>query len=204
MFIPITVGIVNSRNNDDFKFALESIERSFYHPDMVELYVVDNIDKKLSIGAAFNQIADNAKNEWVFYLGDDDFISNDYLLSLAIGYKTFKEKNPDVDPVVISTKLMLFNEKERLAIDAVPQGMWSRDYVRKHRFDETLKKWVDSEFYERVMKMGDRVIVLNHQYGYYYRQHDNNVSGNKFERKSRILKEIMAKQQHNEKFGVES
>jgi glycosyltransferase involved in cell wall biosynthesis len=204
MFIPITVGIVNSRNNDDFRFALESIRRAFYHIEAIDIHVVDNFDKRLSIGAAFNEIADKANNEWVLYLGDDDFITNDYLISLAIGYTTFKEKNPDIEPVVISTKLTLLSETKRVAIDAVPQGMWKRDYVREHRFDETLERWVDTEFFERVMGMGDRILVLNHQYGYYYRQHDNNISGNKFEKKSKVWKEILNKQERNKQYGIES
>jgi len=204
MFIPITVGIVNSRNNDDFEFALHSITRSFYNIDLVDLLVVDNTKKELSIGAAFNKIADEAKHEWVFYMGDDDFISNDYLLSLAIGYRTFKEKNPKIDPVVISSKLTLISETERAAVDAVPQGMWRRDFVRKHRFDETLERWVDSEFFERVMAMNERILILNHQYGYYYRQHGNNISGDKFSKKSKVWKNIMNRQRSNKQYGIES
>ena len=60
--------------------------------------------------------------------------------------------------------------------------MWKTDYVKEVRFDETLKNLVDTEMFHRTNKIDKGVLLLaEHNFGYYYRQHSDNVSGNKFD-----------------------
>jgi hypothetical protein len=47
------------------------------------------------------------------------------------------------------------------------------------RFDESLKKLVDIEFFDRADKDEVSRILVDWHYGYFYRQHDGNVSGRK-------------------------
>ena len=62
-----------------------------------------------------------------------------------------------------------------------PTGFWKPEFVTKHRFDETLIRQVDTEFIDRANKAGEGVMMrLPWIVGYYYRQHDKNISGNKF------------------------
>jgi hypothetical protein len=38
--------------------------------------------KDLSIGAAYNKLAETCEGEWIMYLGDDDELVPEYILSL--------------------------------------------------------------------------------------------------------------------------
>ena len=193
-FNGITVGILKSRNEWIDK-CINSVTRQIYPEEFFDIYLQDNIDKKLSIGEGYNKIAQNAKHDWILYLGDDDMITRVYLFNLNAFLNTAKEIHPDANIVGVTTHLTVLDSIKRLGIDAAPQGMWRKDFLLKNPFNETLEKYVDAELFGRVNEMDETIILDKTNHGYYYRQHDNNISANKFEAKTQILKLI------EEKFG---
>jgi glycosyltransferase involved in cell wall biosynthesis len=71
---------------------------------------------QVSIGKAFNTIADKAKGKWIFYMGDDDIITPDYCSSLmtALLYP------PDPNPVSITSYSTYFDGKKQKRKDTIP------------------------------------------------------------------------------------
>jgi len=182
-FPVITVGIVRGRDNQEwFDTALRSVSQQIYRNfKEIDLVIVENFDRKKSIGKCFNEIAQESKGEWVFYLGDDDHISPDYLLSLMLRYfQSAKSDKTIVNIISYSTK---FNTEIKVISSKSPTGIWLKDYIINNKFDETLERYVDTEMFKR-LNLSDKYYptIASHQYGYYYRQHDDNISGNKIER----------------------
>ena len=182
----ITVGIVKGRDNEDWlNKAIASVDSQVYRSfKELELIVIDNVDRKKTIGKCFNEIAEQATGEWVFYLGDDDHIVGEYLLSLIVRLNQtylYCGKKEIVNVISFTTK---FDKKSKYLSSKSPTGMWLKEYVMNNPFDETLKKFVDTEMFKR-LDLSERYFptVASHQYGYFYRQHDDNVSGNKIDRK---------------------
>jgi len=171
---PLTVGIVVTRK-DMAKAAIASAENQVYNGKLW-IQLLDNTNYGLSIGEAFNKIADTAKGEWILYLGDDDIITPDYCSSLmtALVYP------PDNKTVCITSNSTYFNTTEQSRKDTIPTGIWKKSYIREHRFDEIRKNQVDTEFYRRADKdKSISRIFVDWHYGYFYRQHGGNVSGSK-------------------------
>jgi hypothetical protein len=199
--IGITVGVVNSRGGDFINDCRYSIERQWYDKDMFEYIEIDNLDRKKTIGKCYNEIAQKSTKDWILFVGDDDMISRMYLLNLSAFYNAYMEKKHG-SPVAITTNLALYSTEKMLTIDAVPQGMWNREFLLENPFNELLPRYVDAELFERTEKLGEIIVHDITNSGYYYRQHDDNVSGNKFERKGGIEKVIAERIKRNKEFGV--
>ncbi len=171
---PLTIGIVITRPTK-VKEAIDSARAQIYN-GKINIHTVDNVGRQVSIGKAFNTIADRAKGKWILYLGDDDIITPDYCSSLmtALLYP------PDPNPVSITSYSTYFDDKRQKRKDTIPTGIWRKDYVVEKKFDEDLKKLVDIDFFNRADR-DDTVsrILVDWHYGYFYRQHDGNVSGRK-------------------------
>ena len=171
--------IVDSRSKEHPEWVNESIlsvkEQSIV--DKVELLVMDNTDRSSSIGKCWNEGIEKAKADWVFFLGDDDYLTPDYLASLC----TFIDKFAKEDIVVCSTFCILFDEGRGIsgAYAKAPTGAFRREYFLEHKFDETLVKHIDIDAYDRVRKDDKNMIVCKWHFGYYYRQHENQISGRK-------------------------
>jgi glycosyltransferase involved in cell wall biosynthesis len=177
IFPSVTVGIVVTRE-DQYERAVTSVKRQIY-PGELDIHVLDNTEKKLSIGAAYNEIAEKADGEWVMYLGDDDEIVPEYLLSLMIFALQMGANNP----VCSTSHCTLYNAKEDVRhYERIPTGMWRKDYVLDKRFDEDLVRYVDTDFLTRAGKDEEvSVLLAAWNFGYFYFQHDDNISGNKYE-----------------------
>lgn len=192
----ISVGIVKSDRNDEwFNQAISSIKNQSF--PAAELIVLNNpIDEnkkyRYSVGEAFNKLADKATGDFIFFMGDDDIVSSDILHCMI---NQFYETERAVDCVVSShTHVTIFNEDGYAWADKIPTGMWKTDFVKHFRFDEKKKKHVDTEFINRTRGMGFITAIARHHVGYYYRQHDNMVSGNKIKRLSQEQKGKMEKE----------
>lgn len=184
----ISVGIVKSgRNNDWFNQAINSIHNQSYPAS--EIIVLNNpIDEnnnyKYSVGQAYNTIADRAEGDFIFYLGDDDFVSSDMLHCLINKYYELERV---ADGIISShSHVTLFNNEGYAWADKIPTGMWRKDFIRHFRFKEDLPKLVDTELINRMRGMGFITAVATHHLGYYYRQHDNMVSGNKIKNLKKV------------------
>ena len=176
----ISIVVVNSRGRKEPKMlqnCFDSIRNQFYYN--IETIVVENTDRLITIGKAFNEGVKRAKGEWVLFLGDDDTITPDYVSSL-VAYAYFGN---DAPCVCVSTFLTMFNvvgetisqEPRELAVT----GMWKRDYLLEHPASEYLTKYVDTDMMEQAEARGDRLAVLRWHYGYFYRSHMDQVSGHK-------------------------
>ena len=199
--IGITIGVVNSRNNDLVDACRNSINRQWYDCSLLEYIEIDNTKKEKSIGKCYNKIVEQATNNWILFVGDDDIISRTYLFNLSAFYSSYMEKDKD-EPVAITTNIVLYSPDKLVTIDAVPQGMWNRNFLLENKFNEELPRYVDAEMFERVERLGKTIIHDITNSGYYYRQHNNNVSGNKFERKGGIMRLMKDRIERNKKYGV--
>jgi len=207
-FPKITVGIVHSRDGVTstgtlwLEKAVNSVHKQLC-PSEIELIVIDNMDRKKSIGKCYNEIVEQADGEWVFFLGDDDYMKADYLSAL-IAWVVELNMADESTYVQVSAYCTAFSTDMidgkilHVPLQRIPQGMWLKEYVLKNKFDETLKRYVDTDLYDRANNDPDVNLALaDWNFGYYYRQHDGefaNVSGNK-------LTELM-KEQEIEGVGV--
>ena len=174
----ISVIIIDSRSHlkpEWVEKAIDSVKEQTFKD--LEVIVLDNTGRTNSIGNMFNQGVQTASADWVYFLGDDDFVSIDYFGSL----KAFIDKYADEDTVCCSTYSTFFDDEKRvMSINAMtPMGCFKRDYLLENKFNEDIIKYIDVEMYQRLDKQGKKAKVCRWHFGYYYRQHDGNISGRK-------------------------
>ena len=199
-FPNIEVGMVVSRK-DFLDFAIHSVYRQVY-PGGVELRVFKNLNKKRTIGYCFNKLVESCNTDWILFLGDDDAITRDYVFSLMLFLDTYKEKHTEKKVAAVTSNVTLIENKRRLGIDSAPTGLWNVEYLKKHPFNEKLDRWVDTDLFSRTMENEDIIIHCETQYGYYYRQHDDNISGNKWDVRGKLHAEILERISRNKEFGI--
>lgn len=189
-FPKIAVGIVNTRP-EMIDRCQQSLARQVYPPEITYPYIVDNTAKKMTIGEAFNTLVTGCEVDWILFVGDDDYLARTYLFNLGVYLRTAQER---YEPVCITTHMILNDENERIPLEIHPTGMWKVDYLKEHPFDETLERWVDTDLFKRTAENGDTIMVDQTNFGYYYVQHDDNVSYNKFEKKTKILNKLQERE----------
>lgn len=173
----VTVAIVQTRQKY-LGTLLNSLRLQDYP---IEVRILQNFDKDKTIGKCFNELADNCTTEWILYVGDDDWLADGYIRSVMDAWLRRKEMFPTT--VSITTSTTAFDNAGKTSlIAAVSTGFWKADYIRKNRFDEKLIRQVDTEFFQRFVNMVSNYATISFIWiaGYFYRQHDSNVSGNKF------------------------
>ncbi len=52
-------------------------------------------------------------------------------------------------------------------------GAWKKSYLLEHSFNEKLKKGIDREYIEEMVKRGDQSLIIEYFFGYFYRRHDD-------------------------------
>jgi len=174
-FPKVTVAVVVSRlrtQRDEVKQCLDSLRKLSY-PNY-EIVMIDNNDRLLTIGKCYNDAARIAKGEYILYVGDDDYITSDYLYSLV----TMLQSMPHV--IHSTTYLSMFDKEGNVVPkELVPTGMFKVDYIKNNPFAEYLTRYVDSDMFERMREQDHGSLVARHQYGYWYRSHEEQVSGAK-------------------------
>ena len=173
----LTIGIVQTREKY-LPRLLQSIKLQNYP---IKIDILSNVDKDMSIGKAYNVLAQRCDTDWICYIGDDDWMSEDYIYSVMRAYseRMYKYKNI----IALLTGSIIHDGASNMQVtDAHPTGFWRADFVREHPFDETLVRQVDTYYFREIDKhaAGCTIIKLPWINGYYYRQHTNNISGNKF------------------------
>jgi len=174
----ISVVIIDSRSHTNPEWvekAIDSVREQSL--ENIELIILDNKERNRSIGRLYNQGIEEAKADWVYLLGDDDYISPDFLASI----KTFIDKFADEDVVMCSTYSTFFDDEKKImsAKTKSPFGCCRKSYFLEHKFDETLVNYIDVDAYARLKEDGKKMIACKWHFGYYYRQHNDNVSGRK-------------------------
>jgi len=184
IFPKVAIGIVKTREHL-VADAIKSAERQLY-PEDIDIVVIDNLDKKKSIGKCYNEIAEKTEADWIMYLGDDDIIVPTYIITL-IARLLELSVDDKYNVVCLTTYCILYNDKSNKQLNRVVQGMWNRKYVLENRYDETLDKLVDIDLFRRTNEREDLTIALvPYMNGYYYGQGTDNISGNKFDGKVEI------------------
>lgn len=158
--------------------------RSKIHPDWVELckdsilkqtrpvdelIIVDNTDRDKTIGECWNEAVKEATGDWIFFVGDDCWIARDCVQVMM--------NHSDTHLPCVTTYMTMFDEKGYTVVQRPCTGMWKRDYLLKHPFNETLDKGIDREYFEEAVKRGDGYYLINYYFGHFDRRHDDHRSG---------------------------
>lgn len=192
----VDVIVIDSRSGDGERSrtwltqCIGSVQSSQYHN--LGLVVVNNTDRKKSIGYCWNEAARHSTADLVLPLGDDDMIAFDLVGSLAgcfCAHDVAKEKLGEL--AMATSGYTAIDEEGRFlchVADKHHTGMYRRRWLTLNPFDEALDRYVDTEMANRLVKMqaargGILHTNLTHQLGYYYRQHIGQVSGQKWQRK---------------------
>jgi len=165
----ISVVMINSRSDkhpDWVQGAIDSVNRQSIE---CELIVLDNIGRHSTIGKLWNEGVRKAKYDYVFFLGDDDWIADDYLVSVL----QYILNRPNF--ILWTTNMTVYDEDNKLYApkQQICTGTWKKEYLLKYPFNEKLEKGIDREYLQEVQKRGDRGLTIPHNFGYYYRKHSD-------------------------------
>jgi len=180
----LTVGIVKTREEYLPKLLQSLRAQSCLSHYEFNVHIIDNMKKRMTIGEAFNQLADECTTDLILYLGDDDWLDECYIENCMKHYELRKEMFPEPIGIVTSCLYVESEFSESYPCSKMPTGFWKAQYVRDRRFNEDLPQQIDSEFVSRVREAQEKgeptvVLQIESEFGYYYRQHGKNVSGDK-------------------------
>lgn len=175
--------------------AVASISGQVYPGDL-GFIPVPNFDRAFTIGACWNAAVRSSTAPLVFFVGDDDRLMPDCVLQHVVWYLTNK-RNRSSERVpfhaVTSGCLTLREDGRPIAPMAINHtGLFERDYLVDHPFNALAPKHVDTDMHNRMFSTDPertRILTMPHYFGYGYRQHPWQVSGQKvvFTRKGQAL-----------------
>ena len=174
----IDVIMVNSRGetNPDWVARARRSIRTQTQP-INEIIEIDNLKKDKTLGRCWNIGIKQSDSDWIFFIDDDDWISDDYIHThVAVLYR---ERQQDKDPVAASAYCTFFDSEGRYSRkDVFPKGLIKRSYLLKYPFDESRlnERIADWKWTEEAQKRNDYAILIPWQFGYFYRQHDKKMS----------------------------
>lgn len=138
--------------------------------------VVDNQDRALSIGSAWNACVEDSDADLLLFLGDDDGMTVDLVSAMVYGYQHMKAKAPNL--VHISTNCTILDESSGSVGMAPVQhtGMFLREFLVDHPFDELLARHVGLNKVQAIAQASKAIdqpmsTGIMHHYGYIWRQH---------------------------------
>lgn len=180
----IDVLLVNSRGADHAwtKTAVASVHGQSYP---CGLLILDNTDHALSIGAAYNELVRNSDAELVVFLSDDDYMEPDLVGGMEACMNVARQQNAGVVVHLTTFCTALVDHSRKMGQVQLPHlGMFRREFLLQHPFNETIEKGVHSDMFERLQRttkfLGKPVSAcVVHHYGYIYRQHIGQASGMK-------------------------
>jgi GT2 family glycosyltransferase len=176
----VSVMVLDSRGATHphyLKLCLDSIKGQTY--PKIEVVLIDNRDKLMSIGKGYNRGVQKSTGKYVLFVNDDDYISEDYVSTLVNAIENASE----VNMVGATSYLTLFTQSDIGEIRKeerkwYPPGMWTRKFLLKNPFREYLMRYVDVELMDRMYELGLTRKVAE-TYGFHYRSHSDQISGEK-------------------------
>lgn len=181
---PLKVDVLMIQTRDDdhtwVKQALQSVDdQSYPHLGLV---VVDNKDRSLTIGQAWNGAAQASDADLVLFLGDDDALTVDLVESMTASWHYIRAKVPNL--VHLTTHCTLLDEATGArAIGPIPHtGMFLRRFLIEHPFDETLSRGVGKQKMQAIQQaqkfVGEPMsTAITHHHGYIFRHHPWMIGG---------------------------
>ena len=165
----VTVVVIDSRSKEHPDW-IETCKNSILNQtlEVDELIIVDNIENDKTIGKCWNEAVKQARNEWIFFVGDDSWLARD-CVQVMVGHI---QELP-----CVTTHMTMFNEQGYKIVFRPCTGMWRKDYLLEHPFNETLKGGIDREYFQEFTKRGDSYVLIDYYFGHYDRRHDDNTSG---------------------------
>jgi len=180
----VIMAITREREHKDWiDTATNSINESVYPDDKKLFLKVNNPGSLNTTGKCWNDAIQKLEDQkWTLFVADDDFITSDYLLSLVLYGEEMHKQIPNL--VSVSSFLTMFSEKngkmERYEQrELIPTGLWLTEYLKVNPFVEHRARLVDSEYMKRADDNHWELLTAHWQYGYYYRAHPGQISGEK-------------------------
>lgn len=182
----VDVVVIVSRKNTNPKWVdqcLNSIIGQTY--GNLGLLEVENNNNFLSIGRAWNMAADASKADYLYFVGDDDIIHPVTVAVCVEMHTHFKKAIKGKTLALTTTGVTLINENTEILgyAPCTTTGLIPRivfDKRKKLRFSETLANGVDDDWLARIKKKTKyQAMKVEAFFGYYYRTHAGQVSGQK-------------------------
>ena len=190
----VSIIVVNTRQLGQADYVSQCMAslREQSYPN-IEIVVVKNYEKLYTVGKCWNDGIRASKGDYLLFVGDDDYLSPDYVASLA----SIVVINPEDNH--FSTHLTMFCEKgkghEYELKPLIPTGLWRKDYLIENPPIETMVKFVDVKMIDGLRDKKLKQHVLKWHHGYFYRSHAGQVSGRK-------LMEIMKNEHKHKRAGL--
>lgn len=165
--------VVDSRSDVHPQWVQECVKSLENQSIECEIVIVNNIGRKKTIGKCFNQGVQQATGDWCVFVGDDDFVSHDYAKILTDWINHAIRNGGRIKNV--ATYMTAFEDEtgKKTALARQSTGAWERKYLLDYPFNEKLKKGVDREYIEEMIKRGDLALIIEYYFGYYYRRHND-------------------------------
>jgi len=182
-FPDVTTVVLWHREEKIFLGAMSSASGQVY-PGVHKSKFLDNRKNEFTIPQGFNKLVEECDTEYINFLGDDDKLSKEMVLCLMMAIEAairHNHKNP-VCAVSNMTLIDAVGNKSPMPIWGISPGMWKTEWLRKHPFDEKVTDHVTYNYHKTMQdKFGIVPIHAYWNFGYFYYQGKDNLSGNKFE-----------------------
>ncbi len=170
----VSVIVIDSRSKthpDWVDICLKSIKNQSVE---IELVVVENHDRRRTIGECWNKAIREVNGEFIFFVGDDCWIARD-CVQVMLGH--VKDGIPCVTTFMTMFDDAPLDEQNYKVVQRPCTGMWRKEYLIKHPFNENLEKGIDREYFEELVKRGDSYTLIPYYFGHYDRRHHDHCSG---------------------------
>lgn len=138
-----------------------------------EIVIVPNLGRSMTIGQAWNLGVKECTGDWIVFVGDDDYVAPDY--AEVLDRWILSEQVQKTNIVNVATYMFAFDEEtgNKFAMMRQSTGAWKKEYLLEHPFNESLKKGIDREYVEEMIKRGNLSLIIEYYFGYFYRRHND-------------------------------
>lgn len=171
----VDVVLARTRPQDDpwVQAAIRSVEQQSY--PLTGLWTVDNEDRALNIGEAWNVGVSASTSPLVLLLREEDILTADMVQTLVTFYQTAKAQTPSLCHVT-SLITVLDEQSGRTGSAPVPHaGMFERETLLAHPFDTGMSHHVAEHLVQRLQRSvsGSEAVTFGvaHHHGYIWRNH---------------------------------
>lgn len=167
----LSVVCIDSRSDKHPEWVDATVDSIRAQDIPIEMIVVNNVGRKNTIGKCWNYGLQQAKCDWVAFIGDEDYVAFDYARVLNNWINDVKNRGTNV--VNVATYMTFFDEMtgQRTFKAQQSTGAWEKEYLLEHPFNEELKSGVDREYIEEAIKRGSLSLLIEYYFGYYYRKY---------------------------------